>query len=307
MKDKVSVVVSAYNVYDYIEQSLESVAAQRLDGKIELIIVLDAPTDKTAFKVINFKAKYDGDDRLEVKIVVNNENVGAGASRKRGIEASTGEWVLLLDGDDYLQGSRYIHDLVSRAEETGADIVSSGVKILREDGSWDATSYGDVVTEDLDKVTKFWGERVVFLNNKLVRRSMYDLVPYSERRYIEDTPVVIPLLHYANRVAYVDSVGYVYRMRSGSLTHTSDAWKDILFKGLCWLDLMDFFEAHDPRVIEAIGMKTFVNNIFSTLGKMRVTQEMVNEWPKETLEFFAKLMTRVSVKSIGWKEWEIIE
>ena len=59
-----------------------------------------------------------------------------------GIAEAKGEYVLLLDGDDYLDEG-YIKALLDRAEETGADIVSSGIKTIYEDGSWTADCYGD--------------------------------------------------------------------------------------------------------------------------------------------------------------------
>lgn len=291
---KVSVIVTAYNVGPYIGECLRSILEQT-HKDIELVVVLDSPTDNTQEAV----GESLSDPR--VKIIKNEKNLGAGLSRRAGIEASTGEYTLLIDGDDYLGRTDFIADLVKEAERTGADIVSGGITILREDGSWDATSYGNCMTEGIDKVAKFWRERIVFMNNKLIRRSMYEKVPYCHRRYIEDTPVIIPLLWYADKVAYVDNIGYVYRMRPGSLTHTTTTVKDIIYKGLCWMDLMDFFEERDPAVIEAVGIRNYVSGIIRLLNSVPLSEEDTAPYADDWNEFTRRLFARISINHIDIK------
>ena len=43
-------------------------------------------------------------------------------------------------------------------------------------------------------------------NNKIIRRNLYNFVPYNHRRFVEDTPTIIPILWYANKVEYVDII-----------------------------------------------------------------------------------------------------
>ena len=75
----VSVVITAYNVEAWIEQCVLSVCKQSLDD-IEIIVVEDCSTDGTRDILARIR-----EPRL--KVLYNNTNVGAGASRKRGIEA----------------------------------------------------------------------------------------------------------------------------------------------------------------------------------------------------------------------------
>lgn len=291
---KLSVVITAYNVAEYIEKCIESVLNQKLNDDLEIIVVEDKSTDDTMDKLIQYGDK--------IRIHTNTNNVGAGLSRRRGIEISTGDYIMLLDGDDYIEGETHLQTLVDKALETDADVVGGGIKILREDGSYDLTSYGNYTCEGYEKISKFWGERIVFMNNKIIRRTMYDKVPYCHRRYIEDTPVIIPILWYANKVEYVDNIGYVYRMRASSLTHTADMMKNIIFKGLCWCDLMEFFNKNDKEVFNHIAIKQFIANVFNYLNSKIFSIDEVRPYANEFFELMFRLVNLVKFTGIDFKQ-----
>jgi glycosyltransferase involved in cell wall biosynthesis len=291
----VSVVITAYNVGEYLEKSIKS-AIQ--DGVKEITVVVDQPTDNS----LEIAQKVQGKHPDLVKIIKNEKNVGPGLSRRYGIEASSGEYILLLDGDDYLD-ENYVKPLLDRATETDADIVSSGIKIINEDGSWKAESYGNCTTVGNDKISRFWGERIVFINNKLVRRSLYEKVPYNHRRYIEDTPTIIPILWYANKVEYVDMLGYNYVMRNSSLTHTTNPLKDVIYKGLCWLDLMEFFTKNDQTVFSAIDIKGYIRNIINILNRLtNLTPAMVEPYKEDWIEFTLRMTNLLAINAIDFKK-----
>lgn len=291
----VSVVITAYNVGEYLEKSIKS-AIQ--DGVKEITVVVDQPTDNS----LEIAQKVQGEYPDLVNIIKNEKNVGPGLSRRYGIEASSGEYILLLDGDDYLD-ENYVKPLLDRAIETDADIVSSGIKIINEDGSWKAESYGNCTTFGNDKISRFWGERIVFINNKLVRRSLYEKVPYNHRRYIEDTPTIVPILWYANKVEYVDMLGYNYVMRNSSLTHTTNPLKDVIYKGLCWLDLMEFFTKNDQTVFSAIDIRGYLRNIINILNRLtNLTPAMVEPYKEDWIEFTLRMTNLLAINAIDFKQ-----
>lgn len=290
----VSIVITAYNVEKYLEKCVRSTFQ---DGVKEVIIVVDKPTDNT----LKIAEKLQEENNTLIKIIENEINVGAGLSRRYGIKEATSEYILLLDGDDYLDDN-YISPLLQRAKETDADIVSSGIKIINEDGSWKAESYGNTTTIGNDKISRFWGERVVFMNNKIIRKSLYDKVQYNHRRFVEDTPTIIPILWYANKVEYVDMLGYNYVMRQDSLTHTTNQLKDVIFKGLCWLDLMDFFNEHDTSVFETIDIKGYLRNIISVLNTITGLQPIhIEPYKNEWIEFTTRMINLLSINNVNYK------
>lgn len=289
----VSIVITAYNVEKYLEKSIRS-AIQ--DGVEEIIVVVDKPTDSS----LEIAKRLEKENSL-VCVIENEVNVGAGLSRRYGINKAKGEYVLLLDGDDYLDDN-YIAPLLQRAKETDADIVSSGIKIINEDGSWKAESYGNATTTGNEKISRFWGERIVFMNNKIIRRNLYNFVPYNHRRFVEDTPTIIPILWYANKVEYVDMLGYNYVMREESLTHTTNQLKDVIYKGLCWLDLMDFFNKHDKTVFEAIDIKGYLRNIINVLNTfVSLHPTHIEPYKNEWIEFTTRMVNLIAVNGVSFK------
>ena len=83
----ISVIITAYNVEDYISDSIKSVLEQTYKN-VEIIVVCDKPIDNTE-KIVDELAQKD--DRI--RVIKNEVNVGAGMARKLGIEAANGESV----------------------------------------------------------------------------------------------------------------------------------------------------------------------------------------------------------------------
>ena len=94
-KIKVSIIIPCYNSAEWIEKCLKSVPKR---NDIEIICIDDGSTDKTIGYLNNFK-KYS---KQNVTIIDLKENKGVSHARNKGIEASKGEYILMLDSDDYI-------------------------------------------------------------------------------------------------------------------------------------------------------------------------------------------------------------
>lgn len=280
---KISIIITAYNVGKFIERAVRSVLSQTYKN-IEVVIVEDCSTDNTK-DIIEKLAKED--DRI--KIVYHKENKGAGWGRRDGIEVSTGDYFITVDGDDWLDED-FIESLAKKAEETGADVVSGGITCNKEGGYWEATCYGDLICEGEDKVLKFWGEKIVFMNNKIIKRELGVKVPYCTRRFIEDTPTIIPILWYANNVAYVSNVGYHYRDNNSSLTHVANPFKYALYRGLCALDLIAFFEKNDKAILNKLPLMQMLQQQLDILKKIEITSDDINSNINEWLDFSKRIL-----------------
>lgn len=113
---KVSVITPAYNVEPYIGQCIESVQAQTLTDW-EMLIVDDASTDATAQIV----QRYLSDPRI--RLLRNERNMGAGYTRNRALESAQGEWIAVLDADDWYAPQR-LERLLAFAQGMEADMVA---------------------------------------------------------------------------------------------------------------------------------------------------------------------------------------
>jgi glycosyltransferase involved in cell wall biosynthesis len=279
----VSIIITAYNVENFLQQTIESCINQTFKD-IEIIIVEDCSTDSTLSIINDFMEK---DERI--RLIQNKINCGAGQSRRNGLDNAKGDYFLLLDGDDYIENN-FIEELHNTAINTDADIVSGGIKIWKQNGEMTITSYGNITTEGYDKVIKFWKEKVVFMNNKLIRTSLHQKVPYCTRRFVEDTPVIIPMLWYANKVVYIDNPGYVYRMQDLSLTHQASQLKWTIFRSLCIMDLIDFFKEHDKEMIKMLNLNYNLMQQVHIIKSLNPTIDEIKKYEDGWIELSLKLI-----------------
>lgn len=286
---KVSVVITAYNVEKYIKKAINSVLNQTYKN-IEIVVVEDCSTDNT-LKFI--KGLQKSDLAFPINLVQHKENVGAGLSRRDGIKASTGDFIMLLDADDWLNKD-YIEHLVDKQKETGADIVGGGITYCYEDtDKFKTETFGTTVSEGFQKFMDYNDGKIVFLNNKIVRSTMYDTVEYCDRRYVEDTPVIMKLLYNANKVAYVNEAGYNYLQRNTSLCHVSSRWKHNLFCALCCAELIEWFKDKPEPYKTIFGLGQFVEYL-KAMNEIQVTKEEKQTYIEEYDQCMKYLVSHIS-------------
>ena len=110
----VSIVIPAYNQADFVGEAIQSVLDQTYQN-FEVLVVNDASQDNTHELVNQF-------DDPRVRQIHHPQNRGLPASRNSGMRASVGEYIALLDADDYFQHEKLaIHvDFLERKTEVGS-------------------------------------------------------------------------------------------------------------------------------------------------------------------------------------------
>lgn len=123
----VSVIMPAYSSERFIGDAISSVLAQTVTDW-ELIVIDDGSRDRTV-EIVSDYAKKDP----RIHLMVNEKNMGAGNTRNRGLDVCRGEYVALLDSDDYWQ-PQMLEKMIARARETQADILYCSYAIVDENG-----------------------------------------------------------------------------------------------------------------------------------------------------------------------------
>ncbi|MBT9239616.1 glycosyltransferase family 2 protein [Vibrio splendidus] len=116
-KPLVSIIVPAYNVDDYIEKCICSILVQSYKN-IELIIVNDGSTDDSESTITR---TIKDDERAKL---INIKNSGVSVARNTGIKESSGDYVIFIDGDDYIS-SDYVDYMLGLIGETKAQFAFS--------------------------------------------------------------------------------------------------------------------------------------------------------------------------------------
>lgn len=244
---KVSVVVPVYNVEDYLRECVDSILGQT-HKNIELILVEDGSVDGS-LAICEEYEKNDGRVR-----VIKQHNAGASAARNAGIEASTGDYVIFVDSDDYIMNNA-IESVVDCAIRTEADMVCWNMERMLfgvyTPYNWQMPH--ESVIEDIPLIQRHMLNRyanddllidnLIVLGspcNKLIRRSIFNNVFVrfdSKVVYQEDLLMFFNLLNHVKKVAYLNEVLYHYRWREGSITRQrklDDANK--------WVDTIEGFK-----------------------------------------------------------------
>ncbi len=227
MNPKVSVIIPAYNTEAYIAKAIESALEQTLTD-IEVIIVDDGSSDKTVEVAKSFT-----DQRL--KIIVNEQNFGAAASRNRALRAAQGEWIAVLDSDDWYAPER-LEKLVSVANEINADMIADDLYLIKDGETSPWSTLIEESGESIDKTlqidivyfveTDVYGQpglhlglsKPLFKREFLVKHG----IEYDENiRMGQDFWIDMKCLIKGARFFIEPKPYYFYRSRPGSLVYQS--------------------------------------------------------------------------------------
>lgn len=114
MKKAVSVIVPVYNVEKFIFKTVNSILNQ--DYKNIKIILVDDGSPDISEKIIDELAKKD--NRI---VCVHKENGGVSSARNAGLKIATGEYVIFIDGDDWVEPN-YVSYLLNLVEKNKCEI-----------------------------------------------------------------------------------------------------------------------------------------------------------------------------------------
>lgn len=122
----ISIIVPIYNLERYLPRCIDSILKQKCYD-YELILVNDGSKDESGRICEKYASK---DSRIRV---FHKENGGVSSARNMGISNATGEWMVFIDGDDWIDPS-YL-DIVRIHSDKNVDILHFGYKRVLSDGS----------------------------------------------------------------------------------------------------------------------------------------------------------------------------
>lgn len=266
---KISVIIPAYNVEDTIERCIDSVLAQTYPIH-EIIVVEDCSTDGTLEKL----KKYQG----SVKLIAHDQNKGLGITRGEGIMSAEGEYIYCIDSDDYIHPDA-IKYLVDNAD--GGDIITGGVE--------SKPTYG------FNRIALYF-KGGKFINNRLIKKSLFEKAPHSKLRVLSDADTLPRLLYYAEKTTYAPLSLYYYNKNNPkSITNSSGELKRTIYRTLISLHNYYFFLENER---EWLFKFPFQGVVLSLLVKLYTSAlenvEEFNKYDKETTEIFNLIYDRLT-------------
>ena len=287
--NKVSIIVPIYNVEKYVKRCLESLINQTYTD-IEIITVIDGSEDNSE-QIISEMAKKD----VRIKII-KKENGGLSSARNEGIKHITGEFLMYVDADDWID-----HDCIEKCmSKFDKDIDVVVFPYIKEYPSNSAKTsfFGKNIMLKDDEVTRliyrrFFGlyrnelsnpEKIDELSSswgKIYKTEIIEDIKFVDTKIIgtEDAWYNINVFKKVHNVQYIDDVYYHY-FKGNEISLTRN-YKPELFNGWCNLYTYMLNYAKKEKLsedfFEAINNRIVVNLIFLALNVVNSNMTFINK------------------------------
>ena len=236
---KFSLIVPVYRIEEYLPKCIDSVLAQTCQD-FELLLIDDGSPDGCGKICDDYAARHP--DRIRA---VHQPNGGAGAARNHGIRLSHGEYLLFVDGDDYLSPD-FLAALTGVIEKTPADLVLFGALVERDGrqvGRLDETVPAERLLTVRDEPELYFGVMAPW--NRAYRRTLFteNDIEFATKVWYEDIRVVTKLLAVAQTAYRLPGAYYHYLQREGSAMNNKNVARneEIL---QAYDDILGWYGAH---------------------------------------------------------------
>lgn len=213
MNSLVTFILPVYNAESTIYRCLDSILKQTYCD-YEVIIVDDGSIDNSG-KICDSYSLNDNRFR-----VVHKENAGVASARQLGVSLATGEYVIHIDSDDWIE-SNMLSDMMN--EISDADILVSDYYYNTKHGQTYVRQVDCTTSEELlEKIIK--GEVFGSLWHKLIRRNLYQNIKFNtDLTFCEDQLLLFKILTtYQCKVINLHKAYYHYECNDGSITQRTD-------------------------------------------------------------------------------------
>lgn len=215
MASVVSIIIPCYNVEKYVENSIKSICSQSYKY-LEIIPVDDGATDNTSL-ILDKLAKED--QRIRV---IHKRNGGVSSARNTGLEAAKGDYVVFVDGDDYLAPD-FVEYMLGIAQASGAEMCLSKNCFTIDHEEQVKDDSLDVLSPAQATAFLLSPRVIVGCWNKIFKKSFIDRFQLSfltDLYYGEGLYFITRAAQLANRVAVGNRKVYYYR-RNNEVSATS--------------------------------------------------------------------------------------
>lgn len=285
--NKFSIIVPVWNVEKYIDKCLKSIEKQSYKN-FEVIVVNDGSPDNSQ-KIINKYIKKDKRFKSYIK-----DNGGLSDARNHGVKYATGEYIIFIDSDDYIEKD-LLTELNKVYENKGIiDVIKfQASKIFASNGevkkifgnSFDLTQkeniFKKMIKEELFEPIPFYSFNLNFWKNNKFK--------FEKGKYHEDFGLTPLILIRAKRLISIPYYGYNYLIRDNSVTTNTSKEKIIS-------NLNDILFHYDnlTKIIEKEKIDEETKLLFKSFLANGVINKSKN-LDSEVLEFYIKELQRRNV------------
>lgn len=220
---KVSIAMITYNHEKFIAKALDSILMQQVNFEYEIVIGEDCSTDSTRDIVINYQNHYPE----KIRLLLPETNLGMLKNFVQTLSACQGEYIALLEGDDYWTSPNKLQKQVNFMDNhPNYATCFHNVTVVYENGKLDAGNCCRLYQKEIFTLEDLMLENFIETCSTMFRRGLFSEFPdwfFTLKQ--GDWPLHIFNAEYGN-IGYINEVMGVYRIHQGGVwSKQSDIWQ----------------------------------------------------------------------------------
>lgn len=276
----VSVIVPVYNVEKYLSCCLDSIILQTYKN-LEIIVVDDGSTDDSGDICDEYAKK---DKRIEV---IHKKNGGLSDARNAGLNVAKGEYITLIDSDDWVDND-YVEQQVVAIMESGADIIITSHKVHYPKKIIDYATSERAVYGPEEVLERILYSQGIDLSAwaKLYRAELFYGVKYPKGRLYEDAATTYKLIDRCKKIAINSVSTYNYRMNDKSISRCEFNPKkmDLI---VSTREMTDYVRTKYPHLAKACDRRLKYSEL-STYAQLAKSKKSYPEYQKKLSRMIRK-------------------
>lgn len=259
----ISVTFTCYNYARYARRSLDAIRRQRFKD-YEVIMCDDCSSDNTVEVIREYMAEHP---EMDIKLLVNEHNMGVFETRNRLLDAAKGRYIMLCDSDDWMDDN-CLEILAGAALKNDADRVIAQFRDVNEEGK-------TIQYQDLPEHPNKWICGVH--HGTMYRRSIFiDHNIRFKEVYPDDVYINVLYNQYVHTVEYVHKTIYNWFVHTDSQSRTqkkNSPWQGVrLFESTCsfLIPVLDKLKSDvDPEAVdlELMLIKLYTLSFYCAYGR----------------------------------------
>lgn len=213
----VSIIIPVYGVEKYLEKCVKSVIKQSYKN-LEILLIDDGSKDKSG-KICDELSEND----IRIK-VYHKKNGGLSDARNYGLKHATGEYIMFVDSDDYIN-INMVKKMIAIANSYNLDIVMCDFSIVNENDKIKLKKepQSSFKIYNKNQLFKLWNTDMYLICNlawnKLYRKELFDKIKFPVGKIHEDEFTVYKIVYLSKKIGYIPESLYYYYQQESSIMH----------------------------------------------------------------------------------------
>lgn len=213
-----TIVVPTYNAEKYLRDNLDSFCIPALFSDLEVLVINDGSTDRSAVIAEEYANRYPGTYKL-----ISQKNGGHGSGINTGILNAAGKYFKVVDADDWIEKEPFMR-LVETLKNSDSDIVASGFYWVFDEGQEDKAEFARKAEMEIPFAGVDYQKEYIFddiadqiyikMHHMTIKTAILreHKIKIDEHCYYVDAEYITYPIPYVETIRFVDEFVYMYRL-----------------------------------------------------------------------------------------------